>query len=129
MLFFSRNKSQEERTRKKETKTRNQKKTKKKDKKKTKTQEHQIKRFQLSVNLFFFGGSPKFPFYNLVQKARLQKHYRNRGFSNPFFENRFASPNGHFWTKNPKVEMPVVIFWAFNFPFNKKHKISRNPIL
>ena len=36
--------------------------------------------------LFFLGGFSKFPFfYNLAQKARTQKNYKNRGFRPPFF--------------------------------------------
>ena len=65
--------------------------------------------FSIINQFFLFVGVQNFPFDNLAQKAHPPKHYKNRGFSNPFFWNRFASRHRHFWTK-PKPEVPVIIF-------------------
>ena len=66
--------------------------------------------FPVIRHIFFFLGLPKIPFFdNLAQKARTPKHYKNRGFSTPIFENNYASRNGHFWTKN-SPEIPVIVF-------------------
>ena len=50
------------------------KKNKKNKGKKQKNTKYQKRAFQLWVNFFFFGGCPKFPFLdNLDKKARTQK--------------------------------------------------------
>ena len=64
----------------------------------------------------------------MAQKARTQKHHRNRGFSKFFLENRCASRNGHFWTKKPKTRNSSFFFLPFSsFSTTKTTTICRNP--
>ena len=93
---------------KKKQKTKKQKKRgkhkKRKQRKKKKTQKYQKKRaFQLSVNFFFFGGCPKFPFLTTWPKsAHPKKHYKNRGFREHIFEKQFWVTKRPFLDKRTK---------------------------
>ena len=89
--------------------------------------------FQLSAN-FFFGGGPKCPLFdNLAKKARTPKrHYRNWGFSTPIFWKADVCHETAIFgdKKNPKPEIPVIIFVCFSFSFNNKNtNICWNPII
>ena len=115
----------------KKKKIKRQRRAKKPKRRKTKKHENTKKRaFQLSVIFSFFGGCPNFPFLTTWPKKRApKKHNKNRGFSNPFLENSFASRDGHFWTKKTKSRNSSYHCWgAFFFSFNNKNtKISWNP--
>ena len=104
---------------------------KQKDKKNTHThtQKDPKKNFQLSANLQFFGGCPKFPFfYNYSKKARPPKHCKNRGSARHFLKNRFASRNRHFGQKQANPEIPVIMsFCLFSSLSTTRSKNSWNP--
>ena len=123
-------------------KQKNKKKKKKEKKKKTKenkqkTQKYPKKNnaFQLSVIFSFLGGCPKFPFFkvfdNLAKKRAPTKHYKNRGFSNPFFGKQFWVTKRPFLdNKKPNPEIPVIIFLFLPFSSlatTKNTRISWNP--
>ena len=78
-------------TKNKKKRNKKQKKNKKEREKKQKTQKCQKKSFSVINQFFpFFGGCPKFPFLTTWPKKRApKKHYKNRGFSNPFFGKQF----------------------------------------
>ena len=109
-----------------QTLQKNQKYKKKQKDKKNTNKKYQKKNFSVISQFFFFGGCPNFPFFdNLAKKARTQKHYKNRGFSNPFLENSSASRNGHFWTKKAKIQkFQLSLFLPFSSLSTTKHKIS-----
>ena len=73
---------------------------KNKGKKQKKHKNAKKRAFQLSVIFSFFGGCPKFPFFdNLAKKARTQKTLFKIGVSaTHFVENSSESRNGRFWT-------------------------------
>ena len=82
------------------------------------------------IFLLFLVGVQNFPFLTTWPKKRApKKHYKNRGFSNPFFEKQICVTKRPFLDqKNPKPEIPVIIFFAFFFSFNnKKHKNVLKP--
>ena len=98
---------------KKERKKRKQRKQRKKHKK------YQKRAFQLSVNFFFFlVGVQNFPFLTTWPKKRApQKHYKNKGFSNPFFGKQFCVTKRPFLDKKTKsrnsnyhVVLPFLLF-------------------
>ena len=77
----------------------------------------------ISQFLFFFGGCPKFPFFdNLAQKARTPKHYKIGVSAKHFLKNRCASRNGHFGEKNQIQKFQLSILFASFFFNNKKLK-------
>ena len=71
----------------KENKRKNKKKKQEKKKPKKNSKNTQKLAFQLSVKFFLFWVAfQNFPFFDtLAQKARTQKHYKNRGFRTFFF--------------------------------------------
>ena len=101
-------------TRKHEKKKRKKQKKKKqrKEKKTKKTQKYQKRAFQLSINFFsFLVGVQNFPFLTTRPKERAPKNTIKIGVSAAhFLENSFASRNGHFWTRKPNPEIPVIFF-------------------
>ena len=116
----------------KNKKTKKQKKQKKK-KKSNKTQKYQKKSISvISQNFLCFGGGgvQKLPFLTTWPRKRAPpKHYKNRGFS-LFFEKRYASRNGHFWTKKPKSRNSSYHFFFafFLFQQQKTPKLAETPI-
>ena len=81
-------------TKKQKTKKIKNKKTEKKQKKgkkNKKTQKCQKKSFSVISQIFLFlVGVQNFPFLTTWPKKRAPKnHYKNRGFSNPFFGKQF----------------------------------------
>ena len=90
----------------------------------------QLKLFSYQSIFFFFGGCPKFPFFdNLAKKACTQKHNKNRGFSKALFEEVICVTKQPFSDRQKtRSEIPVIIFLASFFSFNNKStKIGRNP--
>ena len=99
---------------------------------KQKTQEYPKNQSVISHFFLFLVGVQNFPFCQLGQKSAQPKNTLKIGVSaTHLLENSFASRNGHFWTKKPNPEIPVIIFFAFLFSFNNKKtpKLAETPIL
>ena len=99
------------------------KKNKKGKKQNKKTQKYQKESF--SVISQFLVGVQKFSFLTTWPKKRApKKHYKNRGFSNPFFEKQlWVTKRPCLDNKKTNPEIAVSIFFTFFFSFNnKKHK-------
>ena len=91
-LTLKPSKKNKETKNKKKSKTQKQKKKKKQKKRKkpknTKMPKKEL--FSYQSNFLFLVGVQNFPFFdNLAKKHAPQKHYKNRGFSNPFFGKQF----------------------------------------
>ena len=102
------------------------------NKKQNKTKEKK-KHTKIPKNIFsvisqmfpFFGGCPKLPFFdNLAKKRAPKKHYKNRGFSNPFCGKQFWVTKRPFLDKKkPNPEIPVILFFClFLLLQQQKHK-------
>ena len=106
--------------------TENQKKTTKKNKNTQKWA------FQLSVIFSLFWWVSKFSlFWQLGQNVRTQKHYKNRGFSNPFFGKQFCVTKRSFLEKNKNKSRNSS--YHFVLPFSslsttKTHKNQLKPL-
>ena len=124
-------KTKKQKTKKNQKQKKQKKKTKEREKN-PKTQKWQKKSFSVISQIFpFFWWVSKISFFdNLAKKRAPQKHYKNRGFSNPFSGNQFWVTKRPFLDqKNPNPEIPVIIFLL---PFSsltttKNTKISWNP--
>ena len=61
--------------------------------------------------------------WQLGKRVRTKKHYKNRGFSKALKKNRYASRNGHFWTKTKSRDSNYHCCFAFFFLFQQqKHQ-------
>ena len=70
----------------------------------------------------FWGGGPKIHFLKTWPKKRAPpKHYKNRVSAHQFLKNRYASRNGHFWTKN-KSRNSSYLFCLSSSLLTTKHK-------
>ena len=88
----------------------------KKGEKKGKHQQRQRKNFSVVSQYFpFLVGVQNFPLFDtLAQKARTQKTLY-KGVSTRFLlKNRYASRNGHFWTKNQNQKFQLSFFLPFS---------------
>ena len=86
--------------------------------------------FSYQSNFLFLVGVQNFPFLTTWPKKRApKKHYKNRGFSNPFFGKQFWVTKRPFLDqKNPNPEIPVIIFLPFSsLTTTKNTKVSWNP--
>ena len=107
------------------------KKIKKKKPQKQKILNNELFSYQWKFLLFWWVSKISF-FWQLGQKsAHPKKHYKNRGFSNPFFGKQFCVTKRPFLDKKPNPEIPVIIFFCLFLLFRrqKTQKLaeSRNP--
>ena len=83
------------------------------------------KSFSVISQIFpFFWWVSKISFFdNLAKKRAPQKHYKNRGFSNPFSGNQFWVTKRPFLDKKTQIQkFQLSFFFAFFFSNNnKKH--------
>ena len=91
--------------------------------------------FQLSVKICFLlgRGVQKFPSLTTwPKKCAPPKHFSIGLLASQFVKNRYASRNGHFWTKATKSRNSrdhlFLPFKGFFFSFNKKHKKAETPL-
>ena len=86
----------------------------------------------MSVKILVFWWVSKMSlFWQLGPKSTHPKNTIKIGVSaRHFLKSRCASRNGHFWTKkNPKPEIPIIIFLAYSFLFQQENiKIGWTPI-
>ena len=71
------------------------------------------------------------PFFdNLAQKARTQKHYKNRVSARHSWKNSLRHETAIFGQKNPNPEIPVIIFLGsfLLFQQQKTQKSAETPI-
>ena len=98
--------------------TKKQKKKKKKRKERKRTAKNtripQKITFQLSLTFSFFGGGvQKLPFLTTWPKKRAPpKHYKNRGFRNPFCAKKFWVTKRPFRTKKNKSRNSSYLFFC-----------------
>ena len=100
---------------------------KRKKRKSKKIKNTKIPKKSFSVISLIFCGCPKFPFLdNLAKKRTPKKHYKNRGFSNPFFWKQFCVMKRPFLEKKKKTnpEIPVIIFWGLCLLFQKQKNLN-----
>ena len=82
--------------------------------------------FRLSINFFFLGGCPKFPFLTTWPKKRAPKKHYQQGI---FWKRDMRHETATFGQKtNP--EIPVIIFFGLFLLFQQQNiKISWNRII
>ena len=81
--------------------------------------------------LIFWWVSKDSLFWQLGPESAPPKHYKNRGFSTPIFENSYASRDGHFWTKKTQIhKFQLSFFWGLFLLFQqqKTQKSAETPI-
>ena len=122
--------------RKKHTKTKHKKEKRKKQPKKRQKKQKSTKipkkeLFNYESVFSFFGGCPKFPFFdNLAKKNAHPKNTIKIGVSaTHFLENNFASRNGHFWTKS-RIQKFQLSFLGLFLLFQQQEtpKLAETPI-
>ena len=102
---------------------------KEKQKKQKKTQKYQQWAFQLSV-IFFFSlvGVQHFPFLTTwPTKGAPQEHSKIGVSAQHFLKNRCVSWNGHFRTRKPKPEIPVIFLCLPILFSTRKQKLAETP--
>ena len=125
----TKNKKQKTKKPKKLKNKQKERKQRKKNKKNTKIPKKELFKYQSKFS-FFFGGFPKFPFLTTWPEKRAPpKHYKNRGFSNPFCGKQFWVTKRPFLDKKAKSRNSSYHFFAFFFSYNnKKHKNQLKPL-
>ena len=106
--------------------------SKKNTKKHTPLQKKQKRAFQLSVKIFFllwWVSKISLVLTTWRKKRSPKKHHRNRGFQQVFFGKQMCVTKRPFLDqKNPKPEIPVLLFLPFSsFSTTKTTTICRNP--
>ena len=126
-LTLKHEKEKQKKTKKKKEKRkkRETKENKGKNKKKTKIPKKELFSYQSIFSFIFWCVSKISLFLTTWPKKRAPKrHYKNRGFGNPFFGKQFCVTKRPCLDKKTNPEIPVIIFLGlFFFSFNnKKHK-------
>ena len=118
-----------------EHKKQRNKKTKKTKKKNKKTKNTKITKNSFSVIsqifLLFFGGCPKIPFLTTWSKNTHPKNTIKMGVAaRHFSKNRYASPNGDFWTNKSQIQKFQLSFFCLFLLFQqqKTPKLTETPI-
>ena len=98
----NKNKSKNVKSKNKNTKKN---KRKKQEKKQEKTKHTPQNKLSVISHVFLFWGVPKIPFFdNFAQKARAPRNTIKLGFQQTNFWKKYASRNGHFWTKKTQIQ-------------------------
>ena len=114
-------KHKKKQNKKQHKKTQKETKTKKEKVKNTKIPQKELFSYQSKFS-FFLTGYPKIAFFLAPwPRKRAPQNTIKIGVPACFFwgERSYASRNGHFWTKNPNSEIPVIIFFLAFFSFSK----------
>ena len=101
-------------------------KTKKEKVKNTKIPKKELFSYQSKFS-FFLTGYPKIAFFDtLAQKARTQKHYKNRGFSLFFFGKKLCVTKRPFLDKKTQIQKFQLSFFFLPFCLFQKQKTQKS---
>ena len=110
----------------KPSKNRKKNKPPKRKKQSKNTPKNELFNYQPKV-VFWWGSQISLFLTTWPKNAHPKNTIKIRVSAKHFVGNRFASRNGHFWTKEPIPEIPVTIFGVFFSCSNKKHNKLLKP--